>query len=280
MKDELRICAAQLRAADFDRYIAAAMAPSGARPDLTALYCFHHELGRIADVISEPLPGEIRLQWWRDAIAGEGHGDVSGNPTAALLLAAVKRGTLAADDLQAMIDARAAALYADPPATMDETERRLSATSGALLRAAGGILTGEGWQTIERAARAGGLAEGLVGIVRNLGYDASHGRIALPLDLLAEHNVHTGALLAGEEPEGLRAALASVLDRASECLGIFRRESRSLPKSVLPAFAGLALLRRRIAMLRKPRLLLAPPPAMTPLGIVFRIWLGRHRRFG
>ncbi|MCB1476281.1 MAG: squalene/phytoene synthase family protein [Rhodobiaceae bacterium] len=279
MQDDLKVCAAQLRAVDFDRYIAAAMAPSHARPDLTALYCFHHEIGRIADIISEPLPGEIRLQWWRDAIAGEGHGDVSGNPVAALLLAAIDRGTIAADDLQAMIDARAAALYAEPPATMDETERRLSATSGALLRTAGGILTGEGWQTIERAARAGGLTEGLVGLVRNLGYDASHGRIALPLDLLAEHNVHTGDLLAGREPEGLRAALASVLDRASECLGIFRRESSGLPRTVLPAFAGLALVRRRIAMLRKPRLLLASPPEMTPLGVVVRIWFGRHRRY-
>ncbi|MGE0232012.1 MAG: squalene/phytoene synthase family protein [Flavobacteriaceae bacterium] len=280
MKDDLSECAARLRAADFERYIATAMAPPAARADLTALYCFHHEISRIADIVSEPLPGEIRLQWWRDAIAGEGHGDIMANPVSALLLSALQRRTIAADDLQAMIDARAAALYAEPPVTMDETERRLSATSGTLLRAASGILTGEGWGTIERAARAGGLAEGLVGLVRNLGYDASHGRVALPLDLLAEHKVHTGDILAGREPEGLAAALSSVLDRAAECLGIFRRESRALPRPVLPAFAGLALVRRRIAMLRRPRPLLAPPPAMTPLGIVVRLWLGRHGRFG
>src|SRR5690606_32775937 len=175
-------------------------------------------IGRIGDLVSEPLPGEIRLQWWRDAIAGQGHGDVAGHPVAALLLQAVGQGALAPTALEGMIDARADALYAEPPETMDEMKRRVLATGGALFAAAARILAGQEDADIEKLSQSAGLAEGLVGHVRNLGYDASHGRIALPLDLLAAHGVHTRDILAGREPEGLAGAVGAVLDSAEEAL--------------------------------------------------------------
>ena len=37
---------------------------------LAALYSFREELRRIPGLVSEPPLGEIRLQWWRDAIKG------------------------------------------------------------------------------------------------------------------------------------------------------------------------------------------------------------------
>ena len=40
--------------------------------------------------VSQPLPGEIRLQWWTDMLAGAGHGGVEGNPVAAELLLAIR----------------------------------------------------------------------------------------------------------------------------------------------------------------------------------------------
>ena len=39
---------------------------------------------------SQPLPGEIRLQWWTDMLAGAGHGGVEGNPVAAELMLAIR----------------------------------------------------------------------------------------------------------------------------------------------------------------------------------------------
>ena len=58
-----------VRAADRDRYISALLAPADRRLDLMTLYAFDAELARIATTVSEPLLGEIRLQWWRDALA-------------------------------------------------------------------------------------------------------------------------------------------------------------------------------------------------------------------
>ena len=56
------------RKADPDRAIAALFAPPDTRDDLFALFAFNAELARIADQVTEPGLGAIRLQWWREGI--------------------------------------------------------------------------------------------------------------------------------------------------------------------------------------------------------------------
>ena len=56
------------RSGDPDRTLAALFAPRGCRADLFALYAFNVELARIAEQVSEPSLGAIRLQWWREAL--------------------------------------------------------------------------------------------------------------------------------------------------------------------------------------------------------------------
>ena len=58
-----------LKAADSDRYLSVLYAPEAKRRDLAALYAFNAEIAAVRDRIREALPGEIRLQWWRDVIA-------------------------------------------------------------------------------------------------------------------------------------------------------------------------------------------------------------------
>src|SRR4051812_33620013 len=61
-------CEAMIRKADYDRYAAALFAPVDARPHLLALYAFHHEIAKTAERVSQPIAGQIRLQWWREAV--------------------------------------------------------------------------------------------------------------------------------------------------------------------------------------------------------------------
>ena len=72
-----------LRAADPDRYLSMLYAPQDRRADLLALYAFNAEVAGIRDRVSEPMPGEIRLQWWRDVIAAPDPAvAAAGNPLA------------------------------------------------------------------------------------------------------------------------------------------------------------------------------------------------------
>ena len=51
------------------RALAALYAPEDKRAGLMALAAFNAEVAGVRDRISQALPGEIRLQWWRDTIA-------------------------------------------------------------------------------------------------------------------------------------------------------------------------------------------------------------------
>ncbi len=97
-------CADLVRTHDFARYASALFVPSAERRGLLALYAFKVEISRVRDAISQPLPGEIRLQWWRDMLEGSGHGGVEGNPVAAELLRAVDNWALPVERLSRLID--------------------------------------------------------------------------------------------------------------------------------------------------------------------------------
>ena len=67
-------CAELVRAHDFTRYASTLFVPASERRALLALYAFDVEISRIHSQVSQPLPGEIRLQWWTEMLAGDGRG--------------------------------------------------------------------------------------------------------------------------------------------------------------------------------------------------------------
>src|ERR1700739_1163928 len=83
-------CAELVRPHDFTRYVSTLFVPAEPRRALIALYAFNVEISRVHEQVSQPLPGEVRLQWWTDMLAGAGHGGVEGNPVAAELLLAIR----------------------------------------------------------------------------------------------------------------------------------------------------------------------------------------------
>src|SRR3977135_215507 len=91
MQDAYAYCEALVREADKDRFLASLFAPANRRPHLFALYGFNVEIARVGQVAHEPLAGEIRLQWWRDALSGRAPGEAAANPVAAALLDTIAR---------------------------------------------------------------------------------------------------------------------------------------------------------------------------------------------
>ena len=94
-----------MREADRDRYLATLFAPAEQRDALFALYAFNVEIARVRDLAREPMPGEIRLQWWREALSGEREGEAAAHPVAAALRETLARYGLLATPLLELIDA-------------------------------------------------------------------------------------------------------------------------------------------------------------------------------
>ena len=65
----LQACADIVAKGDPDRFAAAMASPVAARRVLFPLYAFNVEVTRAPWVASEPMIGEMRLQWWRDVVA-------------------------------------------------------------------------------------------------------------------------------------------------------------------------------------------------------------------
>src|SRR5512142_1300169 len=115
-------CAALVRETDRDRYLATLFAPPDKRDALFALYAFNVEITRVRDVAREPMPGEIRLQWWREVLSGEREGEGAAHPVAAALMESLKRYAVAPDRLSAIVDAHTFDLYDDPLQTLDDLD--------------------------------------------------------------------------------------------------------------------------------------------------------------
>lgn len=136
--DDERYCADVVRRMDEHRWLAVQYASLSQRRQLLALYALHWEIRQIPAAVSEPPLGEIRLQWWREALdeilAG---GRVRAHPVVQM----VKQGGLVTAQtrpvFEAAIDARAPLLYKDPFSDQASLWRWLDTAEGylALLRA-------------------------------------------------------------------------------------------------------------------------------------------------
>jgi phytoene synthase len=151
---------AVVRRADPDRWLASRfIGDPAARADVIALYAFNHELARIAETVREPLMGEIRLTWWREALdeifAG---GTPRRHPVVDALTEAVRRRNLSRAPLEAMIEARFSDLEPDALAEDAALDGYLDATAGALMALAIAIVAGVEAHGVRPAARAWGLA--------------------------------------------------------------------------------------------------------------------------
>lgn len=105
-----------IRRVDPDRWLSSRFIGDAAkRADVIAIYAYDHELARAPKVASNPLLGEIRLTWWREALDEIYEGrPVRHHPTAQALADTVKRHGLPRPPLEAMIDARYRELDATP----------------------------------------------------------------------------------------------------------------------------------------------------------------------
>src|SRR5262245_57908656 len=119
-----------VRRVDFDRYLSSLFAPAALRRELNVLYAFNHEVAKTAETVSQPIAGQIRLQWWRDRIAELYRGVAVEHPVVEGLSDIITARNLPRDFFDELIDAREHDLEEAPFATVEEFEAYADATSG------------------------------------------------------------------------------------------------------------------------------------------------------
>lgn len=234
-------CAALVREHDHDRYIATLYAPESQRPSLFALYAFSHEIARVRALVSEPLPGEVRMQWWRDLLEGEARGDAQSHPVAAALLDTVARYRLPIAPLTGLIEARIFDLYDDPMPSLRDLEGYAGETSSALIRLTSLVLANGSDPGGAAACGHAGVAYALCGLMRAFPWHAAAGQVYLPGDVLSRNGVIRDDIVRGRGGPGVLYTLKELREIARDHLRRLREMRESVPSAAAPAFLPVAL---------------------------------------
>lgn len=243
-------CEALVRTADKDRYLAGLFAPASARRHLYALYAFASEIARVREAAREPLPGEIRLQWWRDALAGEARGDAPANPVAAALLDTVAQCALPKERLIALIDAHSFDLYEDAMPSLADLDSYAERTAGTLFGLGAQIFRNtNAADAIAAAAVPAGIAYVITQRLLTFPRDIARRQCFLPADLMQQHGVSPEQIEAHRNSAGLRTALTALRDHARAAFARFRVAAPGVPETCAPAFLAAALVPPLIARL-------------------------------
>lgn len=243
-------CQDLVREGDKDRFFADLFAPADRRPFLFALHAFNLEIARAPLLVREPLLGEMRLQWWRDVLAGGGRGEISASPVAAALQQTLRRNDLDAAALSELIDARSFDLYREPMKTIADFEGYARRTSSTLMRMAAHILGCAG-PDVDAAALHAGIAVGTTNLLRAFPQHAAQGALYVPADVLARHGVAIPSVLAGETSPALLAALADMREQARARCSQARAPLSRLPGDAGPAFLTISLVRPYLSVMEQ-----------------------------
>jgi phytoene synthase len=270
-QDAAAFCADLVRAYDFERYASTLFVSADSRRALLALYAFNVEIARVREQISQPLPGEIRLQWWTDMLAGAGHGGVEGNPVAAELMRAIQTHGLPVEQLSRLVDEHQFDLYNDPMPSMAALEAYVYDTSSALF-ALGVRIMGRQSEATDHLARHAGLAQGFARVIATLPLDAARRQLFVPLQVLESHGSGMEEVFAGKETPQLRAALDQLIGEARRHLKTALELLASAPPEVRPLFLPLALVRSELARMSRADSDLFAPRVSSRLRTLWTLW--------
>ncbi len=279
---------AAARAHARDRYLSALLCPAGERDDLVALAAVLGEIERIPALVTEPLMGEIRLQWWADwletlaqpsaASQAPATRPETGNPLADAFAETLRRRALPTDGLARLVEARILDLYADPPSDAAAYAHYVEATEGGPFRLAAAITGADpAVPEAEAAIRAAGRAYGGVRILLKLPFFVARGRWPF-----VPPEAGDAPLAAGEAPAVIRErAVREEMEAIARAAGQVRALIAALPAAhaarLRRALRPIALVEPylRHVEVAKPWTL-APCPDLADLTRVWRLWTAKY----
>jgi len=270
---DVSYCLQQVRRHDRDRLLCALFAGAAQRDAIVALLAFNLEAARVRETVSEPLIGQMRLQWWRDALDGIFAGDPPAHQVAVPLSDAVCAHGLDREPFERLLDARRFDLEEEAPADLAQLEAYAEATSAGLTLLSLWILGVDGAAARE-AGRRIGIAWALTGLMRALPYHVGLRKSFLPEDLCAAAGMAPGGLFDHRHRGGYETVVEAVAEAAAGHLSAARARRAEVPRAARPALLPGVLIDGYLADLRRARFeALAMPPGRVGPGRQLGLWL-------
>lgn len=223
----LSYCGEMVRKHDPDRFLLSLYAPASLRESLFALYAFNHEIAKTREVVTETQLGLIRLQWWRDALAGYyERGDVLKHQVMEPLCEAIRAHNLPRDLFDALVYAREFDLEDLLPHTLEGMVKYATFTHAPLVALSLAVM-GETASQADIDAAAAGYA--MAGLLRALPVHLRQRRCYLPEDLIRAQEISVYDLYDGSAVEKLPPVVWAVTEEAQRQTALM---SKDAPKSL------------------------------------------------
>ncbi len=246
----LSYCGNEVRRYDPDRFATAILAPEGCREGLFSLYAFNLEVAKTREAVSEPMLGEIRLQWWREAIEGIYAGTPRRHEVVLGLAKALEKHGLTRQCFDDLIEARAADLSDEPPESVAALVGYAKGTSVPIILLALEML-GVRSPVTTSAAHHIGIAWALTGLVRAMPFHLSQRRVYMPDELVRRHGIDRRNLMEMRPEPAIAAAVSDIAARARRRLEKARALRGDIPKKALPALLPAAIAELHLRRLAK-----------------------------
>lgn len=245
--------------------------PKIIRDDVACLYAFHFEISRIPFLVSEPVPGEIRLQWWRDALSGERDDEALANPLAAKLIDLIAQKALPVEGFIRYLDARIFDLYNDPMPDRNTLEAYLGETESFMLQMSVLCAGGEMNNVLADSCGHSGVAIGISNFVSRLSYDNKRQRVYLPGDLLAATGLDAKSWLS-DTNTGKQQALSGFISLGREHLEYAKISIRQLPKNLQSLFIPLVLAQANLDQAENSLTIMDSPAGISSIRAQLIMW--------
>ena len=226
-------CRDLVRRVAHDAYVVSLFAPVEKRSALWAIHAFNHEIAKVRETVSEAMLGEIRLQWWLDAIEEIYKGKPRQHQIVQALARAHERWGLDREELQTLIMGRMNDLKNKPFANVEDLFAYIDKTVTPLNRLALKVLEAPENENNALAVSTASLSYGIAGLLRAAPYFFKQNRNFLPVDLMVEAGLSERTLLSlRPSPE-----LSKIIARLGEIAFLRLNEVAdiTLPRAAYPA---------------------------------------------
>jgi len=186
--------------------------PAPKRRAITAFYAFCREVDDVVDNATETSIARTKLEWWRTEVGRYAAGTPE-HPVTRALLPFRDDGAITPERLNLIIDGMQMDL--DQTRYLDYAGlKKYCYHVAGVVGLVSAALFGQTRPETSTYAETLGLALQLTNIIRDVGDDARHGRVYLPIEDLQRFNIKVAQILKGESSPEFVALMKFEADRA------------------------------------------------------------------
>ncbi|KAI5122808.1 hypothetical protein M0805_000150 [Coniferiporia weirii] len=278
-------CRDFVRKHDRDSYLTSQFFPRSLQPACFALKAFYVELAMIQDSVSNPMVGQLRMQFWKDTVRAISEGRPPRHPVAIALHDASKVAQIAPYHLKRIIEARDVELNSPAHLNMDTLLAHAESTASTLNYLLLSILGLSSSESYSHIASHLGVSQMLATLLRALPYHVSKGIMVIPPSITAKHNVNQEDVFRhGPAATGIQDAVYEFAVVANDHLITAREmfnedERHQVRREVMPVFLNAVPVQNYLKRLEaanfdafSPRLQLRDS-----VRLPWQIWRGYHK---